>query len=101
MAPVEGSNEIEFVDRGTGFRADRGRHASEVVGEALPCWLHALEASERLVRSSCARHVFLSAAAAGEAWPLGVWVLRPPRGPPFSHHSSGPARRGGCPSKCA
>jgi hypothetical protein len=28
MAPVEGSNEIEFVDRGTGLRADRGRHAS-------------------------------------------------------------------------
>ena len=52
MAPVEGSNEIEFVDRGTGLRADRGRHASGVVGEALPCWLHAPAASERLALSS-------------------------------------------------
>ena len=30
MASVDGSNEIEFVDRGTGFRADRGGHARGV-----------------------------------------------------------------------
>ena len=30
MASVDGSNEIEFVDRGTGLRADRGGHARGV-----------------------------------------------------------------------
>ena len=30
MASVEGSNESEFVDRGTGLRADRGGHARGV-----------------------------------------------------------------------
>ena len=30
MPSAEGSNEIEFVDRGTGFRADRGGHARRV-----------------------------------------------------------------------
>ena len=30
MASVEGSNEVEFVDRGTGLSADRGGHARRV-----------------------------------------------------------------------
>ena len=37
MASVEGSNEIEFVDRGTGLRTDRGGHARRVDLVHLVC----------------------------------------------------------------
>ena len=72
MALVEGSNEIEFVDRWTGLRTDRGRHVSGVVLAALPCWLHAPVASEQPALSSRAWGAFVSVAAAGGACPLDV-----------------------------
>ena len=40
MPSVEGPNEIEFLDRGTGLRADRGGHARQVDLVHLVCLVH-------------------------------------------------------------